>query len=490
MANANLTEELECAWPGTFGSWAERGPAAPTLCRRTRQVPWRLRPPTAADVRAVVLEAARHRTFLWPVSRGANWGYGSHLPACDGSVILDLSALDAIGDLDRESLSVRIEPGVTQAALFDYLRAHAPDLALNVTGSGRLTSVLGNALERGIGYSGEKDRELYGLEVLLADGTAVGPAAGRHHKVRAHPAGVSTDALFFQSNYGIVLAGRLRLRVRQESEQAVVLQGDLDGVIAALREAYRQNLVSHPTHVAEPGRSQRLGRGLLRTLWGREPTADEVSRCFPEQGRYNALFPLYGRRRVVDAAWRELRRLVPAGAALQRADDARLAAAARWLQRVGARHRSARLQALRPLLALTWGEPSDAGLASLDGFAGGDPDRAARGAIYGNAVSGVTAAEARQTSETVRRHWPDCAFTWIVLDGSSMITVYTLHFDDAARGDAHAADAAIAAALRERGFPPYRLGVGASAGGPRPLEATLKLALDPLGLLAPGRYES
>ena len=66
-------------------------------------------------------------------------------------MILDLSRLDAIDDLDRSSLSVRIEPGVTQASLYQYLLKNAPDLAFNVTGAGLETSVLGNALERGIG---------------------------------------------------------------------------------------------------------------------------------------------------------------------------------------------------------------------------------------------------------------------------------------------------------------------------------------------------
>ena len=178
MGNPTLTEDLECVWPARFGSWAERAPDLRSLCRTVRSTPWRLRPPTAGDVREVLREAVRHRTPLWPVSRGCNWGYGSHLPARSGSVILDLGGLDAIGDLDRGSLSVRLEPGVTQAALFDFLRLHAPDLAFNVTGAGCGTSVIGNALERGIGYSGEKDRDVYALEVLLPDGSLSGAGRG------------------------------------------------------------------------------------------------------------------------------------------------------------------------------------------------------------------------------------------------------------------------------------------------------------------------
>ncbi|HEY5078433.1 MAG TPA: FAD-dependent oxidoreductase [Opitutaceae bacterium] len=491
MPNPTLTEDLECVWPARFGSWAERAPDPRTLCRSVRAAPWRLRPPTVAQVREVVREAARNRTALYPVSRGNNWGYGSHLPARSGSVVLDLGGLDAIGDLDRESLSVRVEPGVTQGSLFEHLRRHAPDLAFNVTGSGLGTSVLGNALERGIGYGGEKDLDVYALEVLLADGSLVGPSEGRHHKSRAHPAGLSTDGLFFQTNFGIVVGARLRLRVRQEAEDAVIAQGPLEGVIATLKRAYDDGLVRAPTHVAEPGRTQRLGSGLLRELWKRDPTAQEVARCFPERTTFNALVPLHGRRRAVDVAWREIRRTAAPGVRLQRVNERSLARAARLLAMAGARYKAARLLALRPILALSWGVPSDAGLSVLDGYRSGAPDSAGRGAIYGNAVSCVSASEGQRVAAIVRKLWGESAFTWILADGRSMLTIYTLHFDDAAASEAHAANCAIVAELRAAGLPSYRLDINTpSAPGAEAITASLKAALDPAGIISPGRYES
>ncbi len=490
MGTAKLTERLECDWPARFGSWAERDPDSKTLCRSAREIPWRLRPPTVDDVREVIREAARNRTPLWPVSRGCNWGYGSHLPVRDGSVVLDLCSLNAIGDLDIQSLSVRIEPGVTQSALYEYLCVNAPDLAFNVTGSGSGTSVLGNALDRGIGYGGEKDQDLFALEVLLPDGTFVGPVEGRNHKARVHPAGPSTDALFFQSNFGVVVGARLRLRVRQEAEDVVVLRGPLDPLVATLKRAYDAELLVNPTHVAEPGRSQRLGIGLLRLLWKREPTAEEVSRCFPEQNSYNALVAVHGRRRVVDAKWRELRRTAETGITFQRANASKLDLAAKWLGKIGARYRAARLMALRPLLALSWGEPSDAGVAALDGHSGGDPNLANRGAIYGNAVSAVGPEEARKSAVIIRKHWIDSAITWVVLDKRCMIAIYTLHFDVAGAAEARSANESIVGELRASGLPTYRLDINtpAAAGGENAAQR-LKDAFDPFALIAPGRYE-
>jgi 4-cresol dehydrogenase (hydroxylating) len=486
-----LTQDSECVWPARFGSWAEQAPDPRTLCRSVRSTPWRLRPPTIGDVQEVLREATLHGTPLWPVSKGCNWGYGSHMPVRNGSVLLDLGALDEIGDLNRESLSVRIEPGVTQAALFGYLRHHAPDLAFNVTGSGSATSVLGNALDRGIGYGGEKDQDAYALEVLLPDGALVGPVEGRHHKSRTHPAGLSSDALFFQSNFGIVVGARIRLRVRQEAEDAIILQGTFDPVMDTLRRAYEENLITAPTHIAEPGRTQRLGFGLLRELWKRDPTPEEVSQCFPDQETFSALVPLHGRRRVVNAAWRELRGMASSGVNLRRVNASSINLAAKLLTMVGARHKAARLLALRPLLALSWGVPSDAGIAALDGYRGENPDVATRGAIYGNAISSLNPESARNVAAIVRRHWKNSALTWVVLDARCVIAIYTLHFDEPASEEARAANQSIVADLRSSGLPTYRLDINtAAAPGAEDIVARIKAAFDPLGLIAPGRYES
>jgi 4-cresol dehydrogenase (hydroxylating) len=425
------------------------------------------------------------------VSRGRNWGYGSHLPSRSGSVILDLGALNAIGDLDRASLSVRIEPGVTQAELYEFLRAQAPDLVMNVTGSGLGTSVLGNALDRGIGYGGERDREVYAIEALLADGSTVGPADGLNHKARRQPAGFWSDSLFFQGNFGVVVGARLRLRLQQEAEDAVILQGPFDSLVSTLKRAYAEQVIDKPTHISGPGRAKRLGFGLLRSLWGRNPTSEEVASCFPEQGTFSGLAPVNGRRGVVDAAWRELRSIALPGVRLQRVNAAKLDMAAKWLGRLGARHRAARLLALRPILAFTWGQPSDAGLTSLDGYEGGDPDLADRGAIYGNAVSSVDPLEARRAETIISAKWKDCAFTWILLDNVCMITIYTLHFDDGAADEVQDANRAIVEELRSMGFPQYRLDINTPAApGAEGVVRRLKAAFDPLGLIAPGRYES
>lgn len=107
----------------------------------------------AREVRAVArpgtVEANASRRTLYPYSTGRNWGLGSRKPSRPTDALVDLRRLAAIRELDRVRGFAVIEPGVTQQALARAL--HDTDWTFNVTGSCADTSVLGNALERGVG---------------------------------------------------------------------------------------------------------------------------------------------------------------------------------------------------------------------------------------------------------------------------------------------------------------------------------------------------
>lgn len=69
-----------------------------------------VRPRSEADVIEAVRIAASHGLALVP--RGmATSGYGGVLPA-DGAVVVDVSGMNAVLDVDRDGLTVRVEPGV------------------------------------------------------------------------------------------------------------------------------------------------------------------------------------------------------------------------------------------------------------------------------------------------------------------------------------------------------------------------------------------
>jgi 4-cresol dehydrogenase (hydroxylating) len=53
------------------------------------RVPDNIRPGDQQEVRACVRVANEHRTPIYPVSTGKNWGYGSRVPHQSGSVHME-----------------------------------------------------------------------------------------------------------------------------------------------------------------------------------------------------------------------------------------------------------------------------------------------------------------------------------------------------------------------------------------------------------------
>ena len=92
---------------------------------------------------------------VWPISIGRNTGYGGTAPRVPGSICLDLGKhMNRVLEVNVEGAFALVEPGVTFFDLHEYLeknnlREHlwidVPDL-----GGG---SIIGNALERGVGYT-------------------------------------------------------------------------------------------------------------------------------------------------------------------------------------------------------------------------------------------------------------------------------------------------------------------------------------------------
>jgi 4-cresol dehydrogenase (hydroxylating) flavoprotein subunit len=66
---------------------------------------------------------------------------------------------------------VIVEPGVTQQALSDALASTA--YIANFTASTPETSLVGNALDKGIGLYRHRVDDLLGVEVVLGDGTLI-----------------------------------------------------------------------------------------------------------------------------------------------------------------------------------------------------------------------------------------------------------------------------------------------------------------------------
>ncbi len=494
-----------------------------------RSIPAVLRPASTEEVCAVVQVANEWGTPLYPISRGKNWGLGSRLPVRDGCVVVDLSRMDRIREVNVAAHYAVIEPGVTQRQLYDYLCEHRLPLVLNVIGSGLDTSLIGNALDRGIGYFAPRADSMSGLEVVLGSGRLVRTGAAHYPGARTahihrHGLGPSLDGLFFQSNVGIVTAAGIDLMPRREASLSVVAKirhpERMGAFIDALAWLRQQDIIQTVLHLANRHRTEiAMGPLVYEKLVesGAPPgpaTRARAIRLLQLQGfgPWSAVAGLMGTRGQLREARRQIRRALRGIASVQFYTDGLLALAAtvlawaQWLP-IG-RDLRAVLNAVGPLYGLSKGVPTDAALKSVywpadEDFSGDDldPDQSASGLLFCVPLIPMTGAAAEETvaltEEVTRRH----GFTPYITLNSAGTNALEVVINIAFRTDrpadverAHTCNAELESAFQQRGLILCRAGIQSME---RVIDAAdpfwqtvreIKHTLDPRGIIAPGRF--
>lgn len=169
-----------------------------------------VKPQSVKEVVGVVKFAVQHKLKLYTVSKGKNWGFGSKVPVQDGTILLDLSLMDNIISYDKQFGTVRVEPGVTFRQLSEYLIKEGGHHFLNTIGGDPEASVLGNILERGDGVGPYCERSEYAsrMELVLTNGKVLETGFGsliysRVADLCKTGVGPGLQELFFQSNLAI-----------------------------------------------------------------------------------------------------------------------------------------------------------------------------------------------------------------------------------------------------------------------------------------------
>jgi 4-cresol dehydrogenase (hydroxylating) len=212
--------------------------------RRPAGVVW---PGSAEDVRTVVRLAGQHGVALWPTSTGHNLGLGEYSPVRDAQVVLDLGRrMNAILDIDERLGYAVVQPGVTFGQLRAALAERGDKLMISGTSGPPDGGVLGNALDRGAGYTPYFDHfgMLGGLEVVLPDGevfhTGDGALAGAKTRyLNKSGFGPMLEGLFSQSNYGIVTSAAIWLMPRPPAIRAWAFSFPDDHDLAAIIDIAR-----------------------------------------------------------------------------------------------------------------------------------------------------------------------------------------------------------------------------------------------------------
>jgi 4-cresol dehydrogenase (hydroxylating) len=485
-----------------------------------------IRPGSRDDVQQCVRIANQFGIAIYPISTGKNWGYGSRVPVQDG-VLMDLGRLNRILNFDEELAYVTIEPGVTQRQLYEFLQQNHSRLWMDATGASPDCSIVGNTLERGFGHTplGDHCGAACGLEVVLPTGECLETGFSRFHNgetgaLSRWGVGPSLDGLFSQSNFGIVTRMTVWLMPAPEYFQAFFFMcAERDGlraIIDALRPLRLNGTLRSISHI---GNDYKVMTATTQYPWqemtDRRPFDPEDMKRVRKQlniGAWNGSGGLYGSRRQVREARAQVRRAL-AGKVdrLQFVDDRLLGLISRFstpFRLLTGWDVRRTLTLMSPVYNLMKGVPTDATLGSTYWRKKGpapavpDPDRDGCGLLWCSPVVPNTGTHALKATElasgVLLAHGFEPQISLSLATERSITCIISISYDRAISGDderARRCYGALTEQLLASGYPPYRLNVGSMEyvtpeddGYARALRS-LKQALDPRGILSPGRYE-
>ena len=275
-----------------------------------------VQPGDTAEVQRVVRAAAATGMRLWPVSRGRNLAYGGGAPRSGDAVTLDLSRMRRICEVDEDLAYAVVEPGVSYDQLDRHLRkagsrlwVDVPDLAWG--------SVVGNALERGNGYTalGDHWAAHCGMQVVLADGELLHTGMWALPGAQTGPLfpygyGPYLDGLFSQSGLGVVTRMGVHLQPDPGGYLPFTVTVPTVESLAPLVDVTRELRLAGVLPGVANIRSTLAEAAIVSTRHdypGAGPVdAATLERLVAEHGAWRLYGALYGPPDVVDVAWKRL----------------------------------------------------------------------------------------------------------------------------------------------------------------------------------------
>jgi 4-cresol dehydrogenase (hydroxylating) flavoprotein subunit len=270
-------------------------------------------PETVEQVQAIVRIANEHKVPLWTHATGMNNGYGGPAPRLTGSVIVSLRRMNRVLEINEECAYAVVEPGVRWFDLYDAVRAGGHKLMVSIPDLG-WGSIVGNSLENGATYlpTGADMASWCGMEVVLPSGEVMRTGMGampdnKAWHVYKRSLGPSPDQLFTQSNYGIVTKLGYWLMPQPECYMPLWLRvwedDDLSPLVETLRQLMLDRTIENVPQIWNTVASASVLSSREPWYQGEEPIPEDVVDRMArelEVGRWLMRFALYGDEAVVD----------------------------------------------------------------------------------------------------------------------------------------------------------------------------------------------
>lgn len=265
-------------------------------------------PKSIEEVQAVVRTANRYRIPVYAISTGKNLGYGGSAPGYSGSVVVDLKRMNKVLEVNEKQAYCVVEPGVSYFDMYRHLQETKSKLWIDVPDPG-WGSMVGNAMDRGAGYTAVQFRNHFdahcGMEVVLADGsllrTGMGAMPGsKTWQMYKSGYGPWIDGIFSQSNFGIVTKMGFWLMPEPEAFLKGVVHApryrDLDPMVEEMTYLENSRIFTGYPDLYSPVLGTPSLAGLHEFLVNGPPTRDQEYKGLLQRGASAEEYEPYGRK--------------------------------------------------------------------------------------------------------------------------------------------------------------------------------------------------
>lgn len=272
------------------------------------------------QIQKILAICNRYKVPVWTISTGKNIGYGSAAPGERGQVVLDLKRMNKIIEVNADLCYALVEPGVTYQQLHDYIKERNLPLWLSVPSPSAIVGPVGNTLDRGVGYTPYGEHFLFscGMEVVLATGEILRTGMGgipnsNTWQVFKWGYGPYLDGIFTQSNFGIVTKLGFWLMPAPPMYKPFVIRYENDQDVAEIVDTIRPLRIGQVIPnacVIAPALFE--ASVLVRRsdyYKGKGPIPDEIAREIAKKhnlAAWNVYAALYGTPEQVEVNWQIL----------------------------------------------------------------------------------------------------------------------------------------------------------------------------------------
>lgn len=274
-------------------------------------------PDSVEQVQEIVRIANEFRIPLWPVSTGRNLGYGGAAPRMSGTLVLDLKRINRVLEVNDTLAYTIVEPGVSYFDLYRHLKDNNHKLWLDCPDPG-WGSVIGNALDHGVGHTPHRDHfdSHCGMEVVLPNGELMRTGMGAlpnspNWATYKYGFGPHLSPIFGQANYGIVTKMGMWLFPEPEAGRNDLIdvprQADLVPFIDTLAELANRGVLDSSWSVGSPLMSSRDPE-VVAAIRASAP-ATELERLGKVKNLpwWSVRVRFYGPQEIIDAKWKYTR---------------------------------------------------------------------------------------------------------------------------------------------------------------------------------------